>query len=1051
MRSLESERVSLGAASNDKEEEVDKQSTHKTDRAENASDTKEYYGEKGNIVTFAGLSDDGKLLDTCMYHRGRLGAELRDESTGALLCDVEPTDTNHNLIEPKLKANVVVEFPLDGSGKDTVYKEIIAWDLGDDSTSTPLQFAAGVAQNFGLSFTQMHQLSESIQSQLRAFIQDNCSYSPPVSLQSEFFQEKPQSYVPCLYGEVSGEQNGGAWYSTQKPRGRKPSGIIRAPQPEKTVNRGRPPGKRKRDSFSDGDGDIEDCTYFEEIQRRLRVALENEAKMDSEVAQSSNASKDVAMAAEAIPCHLCDKEMECRLLPCSIVGHAVCFDHLKVFFPAATDISYAIPHCPICTLRCNCKTCTSILHALSRQFRFEHDKQVVAMDNVIFEDILDRRRTLVVKTDKRRGKKRVSLAERPSVPKVPPAEFPREVFKGVDIDPGSDVIYATVYTKEGSFVSQDTDVAQSKALVLDDSVHDGSETVVEDGSVDYCNVCMAVGNLLCCDYCPRAFHRACIADDSIETSDLWECPSCRREKSGMIEDVMNGSKYLEQITKAFDKCESKGDVDPSIPISTFSIIYEMLLALMDYDFGKVFRDPVDVIQFPSYLTIVKNPMDLGTIAAAIVDGVYFDRFKSSATPVENSLLAILKDLELVWHNCFIFNREGSAVYRMAQVQKRRATSIRSNSFDHLLTERVEDELSRYEIMLQQERQASTPSSLSMRPPVRHKIVATSAGTKGRPIGVLDPDTGRVIKLYATMQTIAAVMNLFLHLNYPCEWDRSDIDNSLKIRRLILTASENPKVLIFGYRWVFFDDLQKGLVSFDSSAQDAASDACNENEEDKNVDCFSEAASLRTGEEKEEDKKEDDLVEKETVGADNRKAFIEVCVDEHSYFFGSVEQAFTYLNCSSFTAAKLDEALSSVDDYMNLDGNKWRKISLAIDNFGLTDPSTVRRQGSELLLLPDLTVVKEDINSRQVLIGFRTVEAAYRDWLRTLSALETNFDFAMTKEVFCKYFLVGNESVDGLRWNVIDTKSDHVKNFSQDRNLPSCTVTEHQNGSKKKFD
>ncbi|GAX20056.1 hypothetical protein FisN_1Lh463 [Fistulifera solaris] len=1045
VRSLESERVSLGAVANDQEGKVEKQSTCTTHLTENITEAKGHYDEKGNNVTFSGLSDDGKILDTYMYHRGRLGDELRDESTGALLCDVEPTDTNNNLTEPKLKANVVVEFPLGGSGKDAVYKEIITWDLGDDSTSTPLRFATEVAQKFGLSFKEMHKLSESIQSQLRAFVQDNCSYSPPVSLQSEFFQEKPQSYVPCLYGEVTGEKRGGAWYSTQKPRGRKPCGIIRAPQPEKIVNRGRPPGKRKRESFSDIDGDIEDSTCVEEIQRRLLAALEDEAKTDSEVAQNSNTSTDVAMVAEASSCHLCDKEMECRL-PCSIGNHAVCFDHLKAFFPSATDTSSTIQYCPICTLRCDCKSCSSILHTLCRQFRFEHDKQAVAIDDVSFDDILDRRRTLVAKTDKRRGKRRVALAERPSVPKVPPADFPREVFKGVDIDPGSDVIYATVYTKEGSFVSQDTDVTQSKAAILDDSVH-GSETVVEDGSVDYCNVCMAVGNLLCCDFCPRAFHRACIADDSIETSDLWECPSCRSEKTGMVEDVMDGSKYSEQIMKAFDKCESKG-VDPSIPISTFSIIYAMLVTLMDYDFGKVFRDPVDVVQFPSYLTIVKNPMDLGTIAAAIVDGIYFDRVKSSATPIENALIAILKDLELVWHNCFIFNREGSAVYRMAQVQKRRATSIRSKSFDHLLSRKAKEELSRYEMMLEQERQTSAPTAFSTRPPVRHKIVATSAGTKGRPIAVLDPDTGRVIKLYATMQTIAAVMNLFLHLNYPCEWDRFDIDNSLKIRRLILMASENPKILIFGYRWVFLDDLQKGLVSFDSLAQHAASDAGNEKEEDKNVDCSSEAHKCG---EKKEDKKEDDLVERETLKADNVKAFIEVCLDEHSYFFDSVERAFMYVNCRGFTVAELEDALSSVDDYVSFDGNTWRKISLVIDNFGLTDPSTVRRHGSDLFLLPDLAVIKEDINSKQVLIGFRTVEAAYRDWLRTLSAQESNFDFAMTKEDFCKHFLVGYESVDGLRWSVIDTKSDLVKNFSQDRDLPGCTVTEHQNGSKRKFD
>ncbi len=261
------------------------------DSTENGSEASRNHQLVGRNVSFIGLSDDGKL-DTHMYHRGRQGAELREEDTGTLLCDVEPTDTNHNLTEPKLTADVVIEFPLDDPGfsTDNIYKEVIAWNLGDDNMLTPLQFAAEMAQNFGLTFLQMHQLAESIQNQLRDFVQENCYHSPPVSLQAEVFQAKPQSLVPRLYGEVTGENDGGAWYPTQqKSRSyRKSSSILRAPQQDKIISHGRTVGKRRSEAFVAGDSGVDDCTYQREVQRRLKEASENEIKMIANIMKTND-------------------------------------------------------------------------------------------------------------------------------------------------------------------------------------------------------------------------------------------------------------------------------------------------------------------------------------------------------------------------------------------------------------------------------------------------------------------------------------------------------------------------------------------------------------------------------------------------------------------------------------------------------------------------------------------------------------------------------------------------------------------------------------------
>jgi len=44
--------------------------------------------------------------------------------------------------------------------------------------------------------------------------------------------------------------------------------------------------------------------------------------------------------------------------------------------------------------------------------------------------------------------------------------------------------------------------------------------------------------------------------------------------------------------------------------------------------------------------------------------------KESCRGLSIAILSILKDIELIWHNCFTYNLEASAIYRMAVVQRR---------------------------------------------------------------------------------------------------------------------------------------------------------------------------------------------------------------------------------------------------------------------------------------------------------------------------------------------------------------------------------------------
>eukprot|EP00606_Chrysophyceae_sp_TOSAG23-5_P000475 GSChrysophyteH2.ASY1.ANO1.1525.1 assembled CDS len=69
----------------------------------------------------------------------------------------------------------------------------------------------------------------------------------------------------------------------------------------------------------------------------------------------------------------------------------------------------------------------------------------------------------------------------------------------------------------------------------------------------------------------------------------------------------------------------------------------------------IFREPVDwkALGLTDYPTIVKDPMDLGTIKKNIEKGNY------------KSLEDVAHDVRLVWTNCMLYNRDGSEYYHLA--------------------------------------------------------------------------------------------------------------------------------------------------------------------------------------------------------------------------------------------------------------------------------------------------------------------------------------------------------------------------------------------------
>ncbi|CAK7328257.1 unnamed protein product [Dovyalis caffra] len=97
----------------------------------------------------------------------------------------------------------------------------------------------------------------------------------------------------------------------------------------------------------------------------------------------------------------------------------------------------------------------------------------------------------------------------------------------------------------------------------------------------------------------------------------------------------------------------------STPITTNMILMKqcetLLKRLMSHPHGWIFNHPVDIVKLniPDYYTIIKNPMDLGTIKSKIASGAY------------SSPLEFMADVRLTFQNAMVYNPQGSDAYVMA--------------------------------------------------------------------------------------------------------------------------------------------------------------------------------------------------------------------------------------------------------------------------------------------------------------------------------------------------------------------------------------------------
>jgi hypothetical protein len=72
--------------------------------------------------------------------------------------------------------------------------------------------------------------------------------------------------------------------------------------------------------------------------------------------------------------------------------------------------------------------------------------------------------------------------------------------------------------------------------------------------------------------------------------------------------------------------------------------------------SEMFRDPVpwEALGLVDYLSVVKKPMDLGTVRSKLNAGSYASEDECAA------------DIRLIWHNAMLYNAPGAAVYVKAK-------------------------------------------------------------------------------------------------------------------------------------------------------------------------------------------------------------------------------------------------------------------------------------------------------------------------------------------------------------------------------------------------
>jgi hypothetical protein len=605
----------------------------------------------------------------------------------------------------------------------------------------------------------------------------------------------------------------------------------------------------------------------------------------------------------------------------------------------------------------------------------------------------------------------IQLAGQTMVPRPPLSNFPREVCNGSDFDAGSTDAYFTVYSAEGqrpvfdvpdAWLDDDKGTKPVPESCQLTTIKNNSE-VQEDGNVDYCHICKNAGHLILCDFCPRGFHQDCLRNGN-QTSpcgDQRECFVCKKEKTGSDKDFFDGKESVNVMSHAFLELDPT-DERSLVGLEVLSVIHQMLTNLIDYDFGYAFSKPVDTSMVPGYKDIVKCPIDIGTICSKLTNGDFAELLNGTFS-MDDLLSKVLNDIELIWRNCIMFNVIGSSVARMAVVLRRRVKMICRRSIFDKLSDEVKKNVSNYArkfedawasgmtVSLSKENDDSVSSDswklsaiANLKP--RSDLKFTVKHTNGRPIAILDAVNGRVVKVYSSVKSASKAIEIILKSGHRCEWNATANRTDLNVKLIAEKSRNDPNSFLFGYRWLFLDELNDEKVTFLKTICD----------------------------------------------------IVEMRHDQYVFVFRSIEEALSSSHLSkTLDIDDLRKKLANLPRNGNLTeiyGVKWRRPvipgqrrdSLKIEGSVISTEKEfalgagLAADDDNLPSWKNCVFLKKDLVTDRNLVGFDSIQLAHQDWTQTaLSSPSFPASEARTMENFKKYYLDGDRNVDGMIWQTVD--------------------------------
>ena len=127
--------------------------------------------------------------------------------------------------------------------------------------------------------------------------------------------------------------------------------------------------------------------------------------------------------------------------------------------------------------------------------------------------------------------------------------------------------------------------------------------------------------------------------------------------------VGGGAKFVESILRNIGMLHSEAAAEELAEVTDPEVLHRMyhrvIVALKQHQMAAPFRKPLDwqSIGLTNYPEVIKNPMDLTTVANKLERGEYA------------SESAVLADVELIWSNAILFNGENSWIIKNINVLK----------------------------------------------------------------------------------------------------------------------------------------------------------------------------------------------------------------------------------------------------------------------------------------------------------------------------------------------------------------------------------------------